>query len=556
MKKSYLQILLLVLLSVLGCYFYRISKDLYKQKLSLEIMTNDRFTEDELYLIDEGDSLNLGIYKYKGFIFSDMGYGINDTLLFVQNKFATIDIKKYKNIKIAIEAYLESEYASKNLFSQNSTIFHREKIDMLIAKCKIFSVVDPKLEWFNGLRSYLDGNYHFHSLDEIMMFGMFLLTFSPFGFLIALVLLFLIVSLTKRIGLLFSNKGQLIYYFLIFFILINLQENTTPPVQGNAYEGTWYPYLLKYIFLITSFSLFHYLVGKIKIKSFVLREIVIFACFVIISYVVFMLVYQLALLLKIHTVGPFKWHTDSVRFFELKIKINTYLCAFVGLGSMIVNVISHSRKESKELKNLQIQQLNFEKNQMELSSLQARINPHFLYNALNSIVNLSDDDASKSKSMAYSLADFFKYSNNRENKFLATILEEKHLVQKYVDIEQIRFGNGLKYDIDIDTDVEDEMIPFMLLQPLVENAIKYGYDNDKKLIYFRLRIYKEKNVVFIKIYDSGSDFATDINAGFGLQSVQRKLRLVYEDEYELNFINKENKHVEIKIFSKPKIDIK
>jgi sensor histidine kinase YesM len=115
----------------------------------------------------------------------------------------------------------------------------------------------------------------------------------------------------------------------------------------------------------------------------------------------------------------------------------------------------------------------------ELKSLQSQINPHFLYNSLNSIASLAPIDAAKTQQMAHSLSDLFKYSINRKGKKTSTVKDEIEMVKSYLEIEKIRFGDRLQFDIDVDKDIEDYEIPLFLIQPLVENAVKHGISQNE-----------------------------------------------------------------------------
>jgi LytS/YehU family sensor histidine kinase len=96
----------------------------------------------------------------------------------------------------------------------------------------------------------------------------------------------------------------------------------------------------------------------------------------------------------------------------------------------------------------------------ELKSLQSQINPHFLYNSLNSIASLAPVDAQKTQKMAHSLSDLFKYSINRKDKKTSTVHDEVEMVKTYLDIEKIRFGERLQFTVMVDNDLENHKIPY------------------------------------------------------------------------------------------------
>lgn len=110
----------------------------------------------------------------------------------------------------------------------------------------------------------------------------------------------------------------------------------------------------------------------------------------------------------------------------------------------------------------------------ELAALQARINPHFLFNTLNSIAALIAEDPAKAETVTWQLSSLFRYALQANTRGLVTVEEELTIVRKYLDIEKVRLGNRLEYHIDVTPELGAQEIPALLLQPLVENAIKHG----------------------------------------------------------------------------------
>ena len=134
-----------------------------------------------------------------------------------------------------------------------------------------------------------------------------------------------------------------------------------------------------------------------------------------------------------------------------------------------------------EVQQLKIDKLESEKKSIEtqFDTLQAKVNPHFLYNALNSIAGLSTIDGEKTRDMSLALSNFFRYSMNREQQVMTTVLDEAKMIETYLKIEQIRFYDLLNYKINISVDAESYPIPRMLILPIVENSIKHGMRDDR-----------------------------------------------------------------------------
>jgi sensor histidine kinase YesM len=184
--------------------------------------------------------------------------------------------------------------------------------------------------------------------------------------------------------------------------------------------------------------------------------------------------------------------------------------------------------------------------QSELEAIQAKINPHFLYNSLNSIVSLIHENPDKAEKMVLSLSDLFRYSINSGGGNFSTIKREIELVRAYLEIEYVRFQDQLKFEIIVDPDLEQTLIPKFLIQPLIENGIKHGTSkiNQGKI---KLEIIRKENNLQISVYDNGPDFPEHIDSGYGLKSTVDKLDLLYQNEYSFQILNQPEKRIEIRL---------
>lgn len=197
-----------------------------------------------------------------------------------------------------------------------------------------------------------------------------------------------------------------------------------------------------------------------------------------------------------------------------------------------------------ELKLSNLRELNAKS---ELKSLQSQINPHFLYNALNSIASLAHTNADKTEKMALSLSDLFKYTINRKGKKTSTINDELEMVRSYLEIEQTRFGDRLEFVINAKEEVLNEEIPMFILQPLVENAVKHGISKIEGKGIIDLNILKTEKGLDIEVKDNGPDFPEGLVSGHGLQTVYDLLRLTYGDKASLKWQNTPQKSISILI---------
>ncbi|MFI1744675.1 sensor histidine kinase [Thalassobellus sediminis] len=227
-------------------------------------------------------------------------------------------------------------------------------------------------------------------------------------------------------------------------------------------------------------------------------------------------------------------------------KIFLFLMAIASIRALISFFIFKERNLIIE-NETKLSNLRELKTKAELKSLQSQINPHFLYNALNSIASLAHTNADKTEKMALSLSDLFKYTINRKGKETSTVNDELEMVRSYLEIEQTRFGDRLEFVINAKYDVLNEEIPMYILQPLVENAVKHGISKieDKGII--ELNILKTEKGIEIEVIDNGPNFPEGLVSGHGLQTVYDLLRLSYGAKAELKWQNTPQKSIGISI---------
>lgn len=167
--------------------------------------------------------------------------------------------------------------------------------------------------------------------------------------------------------------------------------------------------------------------------------------------------------------------------------------------------------------------------QAELNGLRQQLQPHFLFNSLNSIQSLLQFDSEKASKMVQTLADFLRGTVSGGESTVRTIREELKHLNLYLEIEMIRFEDRLSVNYSIDENTYEKEIPALILQPLVENAIKHGlYDTIGKIT-ITIDAKLSDNFIVIKIsnpYETEQG-STKAGTGFGLSSVSRRMQLIY-----------------------------
>jgi len=220
------------------------------------------------------------------------------------------------------------------------------------------------------------------------------------------------------------------------------------------------------------------------------------------------------------------------------------LASSIDVGCRYVIKLQKYQKKEKELETIKMKE---QLTKAQLEALHAKVNPHFLYNALNSIAGLALTDGTKTRKMAVSLSKFFRYSINQEQNNLVALKEELAMIETYLEIEKIRFDDRLNYEIIIQPGLEQLKIPRFILQPLVENSVKHGLKGSINELFIRIQAQLNGSKLALSVEDNGLPFATDFEPGYGLKSVYDKLDLLFPEKYEVALFNNPVKQVKILI---------
>ena len=217
-----------------------------------------------------------------------------------------------------------------------------------------------------------------------------------------------------------------------------------------------------------------------------------------------------------------------------------YVMGDLLIANFFLYILQQGRQLTRKLSEQEFQLLNLEKlkTRAELDALQAKINPHFLYNALNSIASLVHDNPDKAEEMTLLLSKLFRYSTGRDGELFASLANELEMVRTYLQVEQVRFGNRLTFSVEVsDPALNDLKLPQFLLQPVVENAIKHGIAKLADMGRIDVRIYEKSGELHLCVHDNGPAFPDDMSGGYGLRSIQDKLKLLYGDAARVELQN-------------------
>ncbi len=167
----------------------------------------------------------------------------------------------------------------------------------------------------------------------------------------------------------------------------------------------------------------------------------------------------------------------------------------------------------------------------ELNMLKSQINPHFLFNSLNSISSLTITNPDKARDMVIKLSDFLRYSVSHNATSFTTLEKEMVNIRHYLEIEKVRFGDKLLFSFNLAGDCAAHQIPVMLLQPLFENAIKHGvYESTEQVSIVMDCVYKAGYLEISIVNDFDPNAHARKGTGIGLKNIRERLRLLYKND--------------------------
>lgn len=204
--------------------------------------------------------------------------------------------------------------------------------------------------------------------------------------------------------------------------------------------------------------------------------------------------------------------------------------------------MANARMLQQQYRLLQLEQ---QQTAFELELLRAKVNPHFLYNMHNTIAGLISKDPAKAEELVLLLSKFFRFTLNKNSATYHSVKDELDIITTYLHMQQIRYGNRMRYTIDAAPATLHLQMPSFILQPLVENAVKHGIETMAANGAIDIQICLQGAQLIIRIADSGPAFPDIPGTGMGLQLVMNKLKLLFADNYTLELNNTPEKYVQL-----------
>ncbi|HSR49556.1 MAG TPA: histidine kinase [Acidobacteriota bacterium] len=220
------------------------------------------------------------------------------------------------------------------------------------------------------------------------------------------------------------------------------------------------------------------------------------------------------------------------------------------LARMLENLRLHEKRKMQEKRE---QDLKLHASRSELKALRAQINPHFLFNALNAIASLIHQKPELAEETVEQLAEVFRYTLRRSKQEWVQLEDEFDFLSAYLDVEKARFGERLEYSMELDEEARETRVPGMIVQTLVENAVKHGLSAVRGTGRIAVRARKQGGRLLLEVEDNGPGFELEeglkrssrgrLGEGFGLKSIDRRLRGYFGDQARFEVVREQERGV-------------
>ncbi|HLM02870.1 MAG TPA: histidine kinase [Pyrinomonadaceae bacterium] len=238
---------------------------------------------------------------------------------------------------------------------------------------------------------------------------------------------------------------------------------------------------------------------------------------------------------------PFSPVRSFQNWFVAEFHINVLLyCTIVGL-TQAYDYYRRYRERERRAAQLEIAaaQLETQLAHAQLDALKMQIHPHFLFNTLNTISVLMQEDVAAANKMLLRLSELLRAALKSERSQEVSLRQELEFLRGYLEIEQTRFHDRLHVDFDVDAETLDSLVPNLILQPLVENAIKHGIAPRAEAGTIRVRAQRENGRVRLSVRDDGAGLneAKSQSSGIGLANTRARLEKLYGAQHSFEIIS-------------------
>ena len=230
---------------------------------------------------------------------------------------------------------------------------------------------------------------------------------------------------------------------------------------------------------------------------------------------------------------------------------NGLLSSVILYGSILAISYVLDSRDRLAFHQTETARLNEQLSQAQLNSLRRQIEPHFLFNTLNAIAGLVRERRNDAAvSMIVGLSDFLRRAVEDSNKQQVPLGEEMEFVEKYLNIEKLRFAERLHITLDVPRELLPAQVPSLILQPIVENAVKHGIAKRTQGGAIRITAFRIDGMLTLRVYNDGPKLPPGwekTKSGTGMANARTRLQSLYGDAFELNMRNRAPNGVEVSI---------
>lgn len=232
--------------------------------------------------------------------------------------------------------------------------------------------------------------------------------------------------------------------------------------------------------------------------------------------------YSMVLMFRSESDQDFEGYLIYTSYFRIAVIALIYFMA------LLLFWMDQQRIHEKKLKEFAVEKER-ENVKIEMNSIQQQFKPHFLFNSLNSINALTITNPEEARKMIQLLSEFMRGSVKQDQDALIPLKDEIHHLKLYTDIEKVRFGKRLSVNYEVPESLMEVMVPPLILQPLIENAIKYGLYGNTGNVTIDIKALEENKYLVLVITNPYDEITqrTSKGTGFGLRSIERKMLLIF-----------------------------
>jgi sensor histidine kinase YesM len=337
-----------------------------------------------------------------------------------------------------------------------------------------------------------------------------------------------------------KNLTLILVVFYLIIICLNLIKNFstaylkgTPLVVG---ENFFYQiYILDAIVVIGIMQLIAMHTKKLILQRTSWKKIILFH---------FVLALLLGVVIQVITdiyrmqVGVFKTYdfNKSLSVFLSVIDIN-----FLVYFAMLFVIYTYYYFKIIRASEMQQSALETQVVTAKMNMLTSQLQPHFLFNTINCIIGLIDEDKRKAQDTLVDLSTFFREVTKNSTVHFFTIEKELEILRHYLGILKVRFPENLNIVEDFVPNILNKMVPSMVLQPLVENSINHGFESSDELFIITIKIYSEGESLFLIVENNGpklSENSKTSQTGVGIENLRQRLKNLYGDTASFTLRNK------------------